>query len=172
MIFPLLNTCLLLLLSLLHAYWGFGGRWGWDAALPERDGVKVLKPHAFDCFVVAIGLAGFAGLHLHRMGWLPVGLPNWLTQYGLWAVGGLFLLRALGDFRYVGLFKSIRSSRFAQLDTRFYVPLCLLLALNAFLTATSPERRTAPSPLLHKERGSLTVNLEHKSNFTFEKNLI
>ncbi|TAE33558.1 MAG: DUF3995 domain-containing protein [Cytophagales bacterium] len=134
MIFALLNTAILLLLSLLHAYWGFGGRWGWNEALPERDGVKVLKPHAFDCFVVAAGLAAFAGLHLHRIGLLQVSLPDWLTQYGLWAVGGLFLLRALGDFRYVGLFKRIRNSRFAYLDTRFYVPLCLLLALNAFMS--------------------------------------
>ncbi|MCY7359530.1 MAG: DUF3995 domain-containing protein [Rudanella sp.] len=134
MIYALLNTLILLALSLLHAYWGFGGRWGWHEALPERDGVKVLKPHAVDCFVVALGLALFAGLHLHRMGWLPVSLPNWITQYGLWLIGGLFMIRAIGEFRYVGLFKQIRDSRFAYLDTRFYIPLCLVLSANAFLT--------------------------------------
>lgn len=128
------NTIILLVLSLLHAYWGFGGRWGWNEALPERDGVKVLKPHAVDCFVVAVGLALFAGLHLHRVGWLPIGLPNWITQYGLWVVGGLFLVRVIDDFQYVGLFKRVKDSRFAFLDTRFYIPLCLILALNTFLT--------------------------------------
>lgn len=134
MIYALLITTILLALSLLHTYWGFGGRWGWSEALPERDGVKVLKPHAFDCFMVAVGLALFAGLHLHRIGWLPIHLPNWITQYGLWIAGALFLVRIIGDFRYVGLFKRVRDSRFAYLDTRFYIPLCLVLSVNAFLT--------------------------------------
>lgn len=39
------------------------------------------------------------------------------------------LLRSIGDFRYVGFFKRARGSRFAELDTRFYSPLCLPLAL-------------------------------------------
>ncbi|KAB7731938.1 DUF3995 domain-containing protein [Rudanella paleaurantiibacter] len=130
----LTNTFILLLLGFLHVYWAFGGRWGWNQALPERNGVKVLQPHASDCAVVALGLFGMAALHLHPFGWIPISLPHWLTQYGLWVVGGVFLLRALGDFRYVGLFKRVRNSQFAYLDTRFYVPLCLLLATNAFLT--------------------------------------
>lgn len=137
MFFALLNTLILLLLGLLHFYWGFGGRWGWDAALPERDGIKVLRPRAFDCFVVGFGLTAFAGLHLHQIGWLPISVPDWITEYGLWVISGLFLLRVVGDFRYVGLFKRVRDSRFAQLDTRYYVPLCALLSLNAILTATT-----------------------------------
>jgi hypothetical protein len=134
MISALLNTLILLTLSILHAYWGFGGRWGWNEALPERDGVKVLEPHAVDCFVVAVGLLAFAGLHLHHIGLLPVSLPNWLSIYGLWIIASLFLVRVIGDFRYVGLFKRVLDSRFATLDTRFYIPLCLVLSMNAFLT--------------------------------------
>jgi hypothetical protein len=38
------------------------------------------------------------------------------------------LARAIGDFKYLGLFKRVRGSRFATLDTFVYSPLCLLLA--------------------------------------------
>jgi len=41
----------------------------------------------------------------------------------------IFAFRALGDFRYVGFFKRVRGNLFAQRDTWFYSPLCLLLAI-------------------------------------------
>ncbi|MES2318120.1 MAG: DUF3995 domain-containing protein [Pseudomonadota bacterium] len=48
----------------------------------------------------------------------------WLS-YALAA--GLFA-RGVGEFNYLGLFKRVRGSRFATLDTWVYSPLCLLLA--------------------------------------------
>jgi len=167
MIYALLNALILLALSLLHFYWAFGGRWGMNAALPERDGVKVLHPHMVDSLIVAIGLAGFAALHLYHMGWLRMNLPGWLAQYGLWAVGGIFLLRVVGDFRYVGLFKRIRNSQFAYWDTRLYVPLCLILSLNAFLLATSPRPLSATTDRLERERGDLPKSNYAQGNYHY-----
>ena len=36
--------------------------------------------------------------------------------------------RTVGEFRYVGLFKRERGTRFAALDSCIYTPLCALLA--------------------------------------------
>jgi hypothetical protein len=42
----------------------------------------------------------------------------------------VLLLRAVGDFHYVGFFKRIRNTRFAKMDTLIYTPLCLALAVG------------------------------------------
>ncbi len=38
-------------------------------------------------------------------------------------------------FRYVGFFKRVRGTRFAEMDTRYYSPLCLTLSVLAFSVA-------------------------------------
>ena len=48
---------------------------------------------------------------------------------GLWIIAGIFILRAIGDFRYVGFFKSVKQSAFARADSRYYSPLCLLIGV-------------------------------------------
>ena len=45
------------------------------------------------------------------------------------------LMRAIGDFRYVGFFKRVRGSRFARMDTTLYSPLCLALAAGVAAVA-------------------------------------
>ncbi|RZK29456.1 MAG: DUF3995 domain-containing protein [Hymenobacter sp.] len=114
----------------IHAYWGLGGKWGADAALPTNAaGHKVLNPRPLECFIVAIGLMCCGLLVLVTAGLLSILLPHWLHQYGLWVLAGLFMLRALGDFKYVGFFKSVTTTPFARLDTRYYSPLCLMLSI-------------------------------------------
>ncbi|GAB4008467.1 DUF3995 domain-containing protein [Spirosoma migulaei] len=130
------NAIILLAISSLHVYWGLGGNWGLRESLPERNGTKALQPGRFITLIVAIIFGGMALFYLAKIGRLPEiesRLPTWLRQYGLWVLAGIFLLRAIGDFYYVGFFKQIRNSRFAELDTKFYSPLCLLLSANTFL---------------------------------------
>ena len=82
-----------------------------------------------------------AFFYLYKIGqftWADSWMPNWLSQWGLWVLAGLFLLRTIGDFRYVGFFKRVREGRFAHLDTRFYSPLCLLLCVNTVLLIVFP----------------------------------
>jgi hypothetical protein len=45
------------------------------------------------------------------------------------------LARAVGDFRLVGFFKTVRGSTFARMDTRLYSPLCVLLGIGMALIA-------------------------------------
>lgn len=68
----------------------------------------------------------------------PGLLPASLVGPAAWILAAVMLLRSIGDFRYVGFFKRERAGRFAELDTRFYSPLCLLLALAVAWVALGP----------------------------------
>lgn len=119
-----------LFLSGIHFYWGLGGKWGGDSAIPTRaNNEKVMNPKLFECFVVAFGLLGFAFLILIESEIITITLPNWLQEYGLWIISILFLLRAIGEFKYVGFFKKVKTTKFGQMDTKFFSPLCLLIGL-------------------------------------------
>ena len=118
-------------LSLVHVYWLFGGRVGQLAAIPEIDGKPVFQPSVLATLVVAIGLALCAVVIAGTAGILTIPVSQtvcaWLTR----ALALVLLLRAMGDFRLVGFFKCIRHTRFAQLDTVVYSPLCLALAIGS-----------------------------------------
>lgn len=131
-----INFVLLLLISAIHIYWGLGGTWGLRNSVPERNGTQAFRPGRVATLVVAVIFGGMAFFFLHKIGQLPSAgpfVPNWLSHYGLWLLGSIFLLRAIGDFHYVGFTKKVHGTRFAELDTRFYSPLCLLLSLNTLL---------------------------------------
>jgi len=118
-------------IAAVHVFWGARGDFGRSATLPEVDGRPVFVPTRLACFAVAALLAAAAWVLLVGSGQLPdLGVP-WLGTVGPVAVGLVLLARAVGDFKYVGFFKSVRDSRFAVLDSWFYSPLCALLALGA-----------------------------------------
>jgi hypothetical protein len=63
---------------------------------------------------------------------IDLDLPVWLDilrKYGIWAIIVIFLVRAIGDFRYVGFFKKYRNTKFGKNDTKYYSPLCLLIGI-------------------------------------------
>ena len=136
MIYALTNTLILLAISGIHFFWAFGGRWGAAAAIPtNKEGKTMLKPDIFATLVVAFGILAMALLHLEKVQSLGLPIPAWINTYGLKIIAGIFLLRAVGEFRYVGFFKKIKETKFANLDTKYYSPLCLILSVNAFITA-------------------------------------
>ena len=126
----LLCTCFSSLAA-LHFYWAIGGHWGFQLALPQDDaGDTVFSPNALACILVGLGLSAMAffyGALILPPHWDPLPL-TWRPYVG-WGIVGLFVLRGIGDFRYVGLFRKIRQTDFAQLDRRFYTPLCWALAV-------------------------------------------
>jgi Na+-transporting methylmalonyl-CoA/oxaloacetate decarboxylase gamma subunit len=117
----------LALLSLLHFYWTIVGVSGRSAALPEVDGRPVFQPTRLASFAVAVALAAAAWLILARGGLVPSPLPPSVVRTGAAGFGTAFLLRAVGDFRWVGFFKRVRGTRFAFWDTRLFSPLCMAL---------------------------------------------
>ncbi len=76
-----------------------------------------------------------AALNTVRIDWIAAPGFSRFVRYGLWLTAVIFLLRAIGDFRYVGVFKRHRESSFAKLDTLLYSPLCLLLACLVAISA-------------------------------------
>lgn len=125
-----------LFLSVLHAYWGFGGRWASQAVFPTKDDqTAAAMPGAGPTFIVAVGLLAIGLFILRKTTHIGWPLPVWLDQYGLWFVTGLFLLRFIGDFTYVGVFKTIRHTPFGKNDTTYYSPLCLIIGILTLVMA-------------------------------------
>jgi hypothetical protein len=58
-----------------------------------------------------------------------------INKYGLWILMTLFILRAIGDFKYMGFFKKIKNTKFGQNDTKYFAPLCLIIGILTLLVA-------------------------------------
>ena len=121
--------------GLVHVSWALGEPGSPSAVVPERDGAPAFTPGAPATLGVAVLLLVAAAVVLGAAGLVPLPVPRRWLVWGVWALGGMLLLRAVGEFRYVGLFKRVKGTRFADLDTRLYTPLCLALAALAFVVA-------------------------------------
>jgi hypothetical protein len=122
-------------LGLLHFHWALGGRLGFAAAVPTRDGTPIFRPGPGASIAVGVLLLAAALVCLLRGGALTIG-PAWVPRLGIWVIAGVMTARAIGDFKYVGFFKRVRGTVFARNDSRFYAPLCAVMAgLAAWLAA-------------------------------------
>jgi hypothetical protein len=122
-------------LALVHVYWAFGGRFAKMVAIPELRGTPSFVPGRMATLLIAGGLFGCAALVGAATGFIDAPVPAMVIQWGCFVPAALLLLRAIGDFRLVGFFKTVRGSRFAWLDSALYSPLCLAMALGVFLVA-------------------------------------
>ena len=128
-------------LSLLHAYWALGGRWGSAYTVPTVNGRRLFDPAPVATWLIC-GLLGTAViLVMGKAGWIATGSLPVVFDVGVWVLGVVFTLRAVGNFRTFGFFKTITGTAFAEWDTWFYSPLCLLLALLAAALARLPRER-------------------------------
>jgi hypothetical protein len=126
----IIGAALLGLLAGVHLYWGCGGRWWTENIVPESEaGVPLFNPGPLGFFGVSVLLAMAAWILLARVGLVRIPLSDQLVSIGAWTIGVLFLLRAVGDLRYAGIFRSIVGTRFAQWDAVIYTPICLLLGV-------------------------------------------
>lgn len=126
-----LLASLFALLAVLHLYWAFGGRWAAGAAVPKRpDGRRLFVPGTGGCLAVAGGLLTFAYFCLLHAALVPNLPPSvrWPTRGLVFGAAAVFTLRAVGDFRYFGLFRRVGGTDFAALDRKLYTPLCAGLA--------------------------------------------
>ena len=135
MIVPtLLNSLILASLAILHIYWASGGKWAREVAVPEhKNGKKVFHPGIASTLLVAAGLLLFALITLANNGSFDNLIESKTVRYGTWAIGIIFLLRSVGDFRFFGFAKRIRNTKFAWYDTHIYSPLALAIALISFV---------------------------------------
>lgn len=121
-------------LGFIHFYWLFGGKWGLEKALPTKEvGEKAIEPPKIATVIVGIGLISFGLIYLMKSGLINFQIPNWIITYGSWIIPSIFILRAIGDFNYVGLFKKIRDTEFAKADSKWFIPLCLTIGMLGIL---------------------------------------
>lgn len=125
-----------------HLHWALGGKRGFGVSLPQRaDGEPVLshllplwRPAAL---LVALGLLALGGLVAAKALSLDLRVDSNLIEWALLVTGAGFIARALVPNRYVGLFKSLRTTRWARYDTRLYSPLFLILGVSLIAVAGS-----------------------------------
>lgn len=123
-----------LLLSLLHFYWAMEGTWWFKESLPTTsEGKQVLNPTVLDCVIVGFFLMSFSGFYFLASGYFSFDLSYRLTVILKWVIPLLFLLRSIGEFKYVGFFKKVVGTEFSRWDTLIYSPLCLMIAFLGFL---------------------------------------
>ncbi len=121
-------------LGAIHISWALGSEFCFRNSIPTKEtGQPVISPGKIDCWVVGIGLILFSMFYFNRLGVLEIQNPLWVNQYVQWIIPSIFLLRAIGDFRYIGFFKQVRKTKFAQLDTYYYSPLCGFISLLGIL---------------------------------------
>lgn len=109
---------------------------GESGAVPSVSGRPLFVPSAMATVAVAVILLGFAGLVAATAGLVQVDVSQKILAMFSYVLAFGLLARAVGEFRYVGLFKRVRGSRFARLDTLIYSPLCLLLAAGVAFVAS------------------------------------
>jgi len=126
-----------LILSAVHVYWAVGGAVGFEHVVPHINGKPAFTPGPLVTVVVALGLLGCALFTLILGFGAPEGAPfDPYYGYAGWGLCSLFCARAVGDFKLVGFFKTVKGTLFAHYDTRYYSPLCSMLALGlAYLSA-------------------------------------
>ena len=123
-----------LILAGIHFNWARGGQWALDNALPQTiEGKRLFTPRKIDSAIVGLGLLLFASFYGIKSGLINFDLPSWIINYAGWIISSIFLLRAIGDFKYVGFFKKIKNTKFGEMDTKIYSPLCLFLAIVGYL---------------------------------------
>lgn len=138
MILPLVLSLIFLGLGLIHFNWALSGKFGFAKALPTTEtGGRVMSPGKLSSAIVGAGLIAFGLFYVLRSGLANLDLPDWISNYGGWVIPAIFLLRAIGDFKYVGFFKRIRQTEFGRIDTVFYSPLCLLVGVAGVIVQLS-----------------------------------
>ena len=123
-------TVIFFTLSIIHFYWALGGKWGFESALPSNEqGIKILQPSTVDCIAIGSLLLLFGFLYYFSEISLKNKLLDSTRKLLLRIIPIIFLIRSIGDFRFVGFFKQVTATEFASLDTTFYSPLCLIIAV-------------------------------------------
>ncbi|MDD5051268.1 MAG: DUF3995 domain-containing protein [Sulfuricurvum sp.] len=87
------------------------------------NGERLINPGKIMTIVVGLVLFGFAFvayvLYFRDLS------SSFYRSYSIaigWIISTIFILRSIGEFNTVGLFKKIKTSKFAYYDTRLYTP--------------------------------------------------
>ncbi len=137
MMLTILSIILFLIFSVLggfHFYWFFGGNWGLEKVIPSIDDkANSLEIPQLATLIVALGLVSFGLIYLIKAAFFTAPIPNWIIDYSYWIIPSIFILRAIGEFKYVGFFKKVKHTEFAKADSKLFSPLCLAIGMIGLL---------------------------------------
>ena len=106
----IINTGIFILLSLLHFYWAFGGKLWYEDVLPtSSNGLHRMNPGITATLVVAFGLLVLALITAGNRGLFDRHIKRTYFRYGTLVIAIIFCLRAIGDFRFIGFFKTVKT---------------------------------------------------------------
>ena len=128
------------LLCAFHIVGAFG-TWGHLPVIPVVPDRPTPQPSSFAWLAVAAVLALAAVVALARADLILRSVPPMLSTLACLVLGVIFVLRAIGEFRMLGFFKSITGTDFAFWDTWLYTPLILVLGLSALWLASTARSR-------------------------------
>jgi len=133
-IFESILIIVFLIISIIHFYWVFGGLKGLNRALPtDEKGKRILNPGKIETSIVGLGLIFFALYYSTKIGIFQIELPKLIVDYSGWIISSIFILRAIGEFKYVGFFKKIRNTEFGKFDTRYFSFVSLTIGIIGIL---------------------------------------
>ncbi|QWH61187.1 DUF3995 domain-containing protein [Bacillus mycoides] len=133
LIITYISVCILFLVSFLHVYWAFGGKWATNSVILTKAGEKAFTPGTGMTLFIALLLSMAAMILLQQSNIVHSALPNVFVQMGSWVCMVVFFIRVIGEFHYFGIFKRKKDTQFARMDTVLYVPLCAFLSLSFLL---------------------------------------
>ncbi|MEK4912945.1 DUF3995 domain-containing protein [Bacillus sp. FSL E2-8887] len=133
LIITYISVCILFLVSFLHVYWAFGGKWATNSVIPTKAGEKAFTPGTGMTLFIALLLSMAAMILLQQANIVHSALPIVFVQMGSWVCMVVFFIRVIGEFHYFGIFKRKKDTQFARMDTVLYVPLCAFLSLSFLL---------------------------------------
>ncbi|GMW00840.1 MAG: hypothetical protein AMXMBFR84_19770 [Candidatus Hydrogenedentota bacterium] len=126
-------------LSGLHRYWALGGTWLRNDVIPEVDGKPVFQMHPAPAMIAAIAFILAAFIVTGRVGFFGRLAPPAFFYWANWLLAIAFFARGIGDFRLFGLFKKVRDTRFARLDSKVFVPVAFVLGIGVALLGLYPR---------------------------------
>jgi len=133
-ILSLLLFIIFLILGGFHFYWLLGGKWGVRKVIPTmKDNKNAVDIPKFATLIVGLILVSFGVMYLIKSGLVNIQIPNWISHYGYWIIPSIFILRAVGEYNYVGFFKKVKNTEFAEADSKIFSPLCLTIGLMGML---------------------------------------
>jgi hypothetical protein len=137
--FSIILTIIFFAAAGIHFWWVLGGTYGFKSSIPAHEnGDMVFIPKKIESAIVGVGLSAMGFFYILKSHLLDINTPHWLLTYGGLIIPSIFILRAMGEFKYVGFFKKIRSTQFGQADTRFFSPLCLVMGILGYTILALP----------------------------------
>ncbi|PEN64068.1 DUF3995 domain-containing protein [Bacillus wiedmannii] len=133
LIITYISVCILFLVSFLHVYWAFGGKWATNSVIPTKAGEKAFIPSVGMTLFIALLLSTAAIILLRQTNLVYFAFHNIIVRMGSWVCMIVFFIRVIGEFRYFGIFKREKDTHFAKMDTVLFIPLCAFLSLSFLL---------------------------------------